>query len=319
MNRTYAIILIVGALIGVGLLAYSETRLVEKNKQLAADLARVEAEYASTTNAFTAVIAELHKNLDSSKGQNLALDAQLQDTITLLEDTQNNLTAEKERVGTLADQVNTVTSAVSEIQKLSTIDKELLEKYSKVYFLNENYSPKKLVQIDPGYVYDTDKRYWILDQVWPYLLAMLNDGRQYSPTLEVVSAYRSFYEQDNLKSAYTVTYGSGANAFSADQGYSEHQLGTTVDLTDAATGGAESSFQYTDAYKWLAANAYRYGFVESYPKGNSYYIFEPWHWRFVGVALALKLHNEGKYFYDLDQRSINDYLGGIFDTPVIRQ
>lgn len=319
MNRTYSILLFAGALIGVGLLIFSEVRLTNKNAELAAELAATRVQYASTTDTLQGIIVGLQKSLEETRGENATKDAQLQDTIRLLESVQENLNSEKAKVGTLADQVNTVTSAVSEIQKLSTIDKELLEKYSKVYFLNENYTPKKLVQIDPSYVYDTDKRYWILDQVWPYLLAMLNDARKYGLSLEIISAYRSFYEQDNLKSTYTVTYGSGANAFSADQGYSEHQLGTTVDLTDTATGDTFSGFEDTKTYEWLLDNAYRYGFVESYPMGNNYYVFEPWHWRFVGVALALKLHNDGKYFYDLDQRTINDYLVSIFDTPVIRQ
>jgi len=59
--------------------------------------------------------------------------------------------------------------------------------------------------------------------------------------------------------------------------------------------------------------AHEYGFVLSYAEGNSYFMFEPWHWRFVGVELATRLKNEGKKFYDLDQREINQYLVKIFD------
>ena len=114
-----------------------------------------------------------------------------------------------------------------------------------------------------------------------------------------------------------MTYGTGANAFSADQGYSEHQLGTAVDLTTQKDGNrfsdASGGFDSTDGYTWMTQNAYKYGFVLSYPKGNSYYIYEPWHWRFVGVALATRLHNEGKNFYDLDQREIDGYLGLMFN------
>ena len=117
-----------------------------------------------------------------------------------------------------------------------------------------------------------------------------------------------------MKSTYKFTYGSGtANAFSADQGYSEHQLGTTVDFTTEAIGGAFAGFDKTSAYTWLNENAYRYGFVLSYPKNNTYYVFEPWHWRFVGVALATRLHSENRNFYDLDQREIDQYLISLFD------
>jgi LAS superfamily LD-carboxypeptidase LdcB len=60
-------------------------------------------------------------------------------------------------------------------------------------------------------------------------------------------------------------------------------------------------------------HAYIYGFVLSYPKNNGYYVYEPWHWRFVGVKLATDLHNQGKNFYDMDQRTIDTYLLNIFD------
>jgi LAS superfamily LD-carboxypeptidase LdcB len=60
-------------------------------------------------------------------------------------------------------------------------------------------------------------------------------------------------------------------------------------------------------------NAYRFGFVLSYPKGNAYYIYEPWHFRFVGVKLATYLHDRGLHFYDIDQKEIDQYLVSIFD------
>ena len=135
--------------------------------------------------------------------------------------------------------------------------------------------------------------------------------------MKIASAYRSFGYQGTLKSDYKTTFGSGANAFSADQGYSEHQLGTAVDVTTTKIGdnfsSATKGFDGSDGYKWLAENAYKYGFVLSYPKGNTYYVYEPWHWRFVGVALATRLHNEKKNFYDLDQREIDGYLALMFD------
>jgi len=131
--------------------------------------------------------------------------------------------------------------------------------------------------------------------------------------LWILSAYRSFGTQSSLKSGYKITYGSGANAFSADQGYSEHQLGTTVDFTTSGIGGGFTGFENTEAYQWLLDNAHRYGFTLSYPKGNAYYIFEPWHWRFVGTELARDLHGQDKGFYDLPQREIDEYLLNLFD------
>ncbi|HEY4526280.1 MAG TPA: M15 family metallopeptidase, partial [Candidatus Paceibacterota bacterium] len=130
----------------------------------------------------------------------------------------------------------------------------------------------------------------------------------------VNSAYRSFDEQLALKGQYSVSYGAGtANQFSADQGYSEHQLGTTLDFTTTGLSGGLAGFDQTPAYDWLEKNAYKYGFVLSYPEGNQYYMYEPWHWRFVGEDLADDLHDSGRNFYDMDQRDIDPYLANIFD------
>ena len=95
--------------------------------------------------------------------------------------------------------------------------------------------------------------------------------------------------------------------------HSEHQLGTAVDFTTEKLGANFSAFGSDPAYKWLLENAHRYGFILSYPPNNSYYKFEAWHWRYVGVSLATNLHDDGKYFYDLDQREIDRYLVKLFD------
>jgi D-alanyl-D-alanine carboxypeptidase len=144
--------------------------------------------------------------------------------------------------------------------------------------------------------------------------AMLDAAKADGVTLFVKSAYRSFDEQKALKNEYTVVYGAGtANQFSAEQGYSEHQLGTAADFISSGQGGALNGFEKTAAYAWMQAHAYQYGFILSYPQNNGYYIFEPWHWRFVGVKLANDLHAAGKNFYGMDQRDIDVYLANIFD------
>ncbi len=210
-------------------------------------------------------------------------------------------------------QISNIGSTVGTLEKLSQTDKELLRKYSKVYFLSENYRPAQLTTIDIKYLYEKDDAF-IHTQVLPHLSKLLEDAHLDGIDLLIASAFRSFETQASLKSEYKVTYGAGtANQFSADQGYSEHQLGTAVDFTTESIEGVFSKFQGDPAYKWLEDNAHKYGFTLSYPEKNSYYKFEPWHWRFVGVALATFLHSEGKYFYDLDQREIDTYLIKLFD------
>ncbi|MES2436856.1 MAG: M15 family metallopeptidase [Patescibacteria group bacterium] len=215
-----------------------------------------------------------------------------------------------------ATQLNAVTQKADKLEWLRQLDTQLLAKYSKVFFLNENYEPADIAPIDTKYLTDQKRTYQvgILYQVLPFLQKMLTDAEQADVTIKVASAYRSFDEQKSLKSSYTVRYGSGANAFSADQGYSEHQLGTTLDFTSPkVNGGLVTSFDKTDAFTWMKENAHKYGFTLSYPPNNKFYVYEPWHWRFVGIELATKLKTENKSFYDLDQREIDTYLGNMFN------
>ncbi|MFH1473110.1 MAG: M15 family metallopeptidase [bacterium] len=220
---------------------------------------------------------------------------------------------ERNIVNSFQGQIRDIGSAVGTLEKLSQTDTELLMKYSKVYFLNENYTPSKLSPIDKEYLYEKDRELLFHTDALFFLRSLLESAKSDKVNLLIASAFRSFDTQASLKNGYATVYGSGANQFSADQGYSEHQLGTAVDLTTSEIGASFSKFEASSAYEWLTKNAYKYGFILSYPKENTYYKFEPWHWRFVGTSLANSLHNENQNFYDLDQRQIIPYLINIFD------
>jgi len=267
-------------------------------------------------------ISELSAEVDSLKEELASTTALLQENISqthatlsqALEQEKQNVVNIKEQLGGFEQEVGSISGTVTTLEKLAKADPELLQKYSKIYFLNEHYAPERLSEIDKQYLYSEDTPELIHSLVWPRLKTMLDAAKNAGVELYVRSAYRSFDEQKNLKSEYTVTYGEGtANQFSADQGYSEHQLGTTVDFITTGLSGQLDGFEKTKAYQWMIDNAYQYGFVLSYPDKNGYYIFEPWHWRYVGVALAVFLRNENKYFYDLDQRKIDEYLVDMFE------
>ena len=257
---------------------------------------------------------ELNQAYASSQANASALAAQLAETSGTAESLQNALSAARAMNLELGNQLGQVSNTAATLTKLTQTDPELLQKYSKVYFLSDTYVPASLTQIDSKYLYyGSAKPLQFQTQAYSFLSHMIDDARKDGVDLSIISAYRSFGTQAALKSEYEVTYGSGANAFSADQGYSEHQLGTAIDFTTSKLGASFDSFASVPAYAWLTANAYKYGFILSYPKGNTYYEFEPWHWRFVGTALAGDLKSEGKNFYDLDQRTIDTYLLNIFD------
>lgn len=261
-----------------------------------------------------------HTELTETKETLLSTQANvenLQDTLaqknTQISALNDALQDEQDRNDNFQSQIRRITNTVGTLEKLRTLDPELLKKYSKVYFLNENYNPVKLSQIDPKYTVNKNEMY-IHTEVLPFLKKMLDAANRANIKLQVVSGYRSFDTQVDVKSGYKTIYGSGANQFSADQGYSEHQLGTAVDLNSPALGSTlEISYENDPSFKWLQENAYKYGFILSYPKGNAYYQYEPWHWRFVGTTLAEDIHETKKNFYDMDQRDIDAYLITIFD------
>ncbi len=259
----------------------------------------------NTDRSLAESIANIEENLSLTKSESLALSNTLEDA----------LNAEKEKLASLKEETEKIGGTVGDLEKLSEIDPELLMKYSKVFFLNEHYVPSDLSEILNKYLYSERETKYFHTDALPYLTQMIDDALAQGEVLYVKSAYRSFNEQDNLKEGYSIVYGEDtANTFSADQGYSEHQLGTAVDFITTGLGGNLSiDFETTSEYVWLQNNAYKYGFSLSYPKNNEYYVYEPWHWRFVGVALATKLHNENKNFYDMDQRTIDEYLISLFD------
>ncbi len=261
------------------------------------DLVAIRAELGSREQSIT----ELQEKLSSTEEERNRLQNLLQQAA-----------AENEAFG---KRVETLASSVSLLDKLSKTDRELLQKYSSVYFLSENFIPDPLVPIDADLLARKDANAMIHGGVMPFLRSMMQAAKADGAPLLILSAYRSFSEQSAVKSGYKVTYGAGtANKFSADQGYSEHQLGSTIDfVTPEKPASLVPSFGETSQYDWLVKNAHKYGFVLSYPKGNTFFQYEPWHWRFVGVDLATRLHAENKYFYDLDQREINAYLARIFD------
>ncbi len=214
----------------------------------------------------------------------------------------------------LSNEKKTLEDRVVTLDKLTKLDPEILKKYSKVYFLSENYKPAETQIIPSEYTLNKNAEYMVHVDVVYFLEQMIDDAKKEGLNPLVISAYRSFATQAQLKKRNKVTYGvSTANRFVAEQGYSEHQLGTTVDLTNPSIAGASLAFERAKEFEWLQNNAYKYGFILSYPKGNAYYAYEPWHWRFVGKALALQLHSDSISFYNLDQRFIDEYLLHMFD------
>lgn len=252
--------------------------------------------------------------LNSANSTIETLEAELENLKDDLEDLADDYRDEKDRNEDFEDQIRGLAGTLGDLDKLSKTDKELLAKYSKVYFLNENYIPERLTRIDQDWIAEGKDDEYFHASAYKHLRDLMRAAEDDDIDLKIVSAYRSFDEQTDLKGQYKQVYGEGANTFSADQGYSEHQLGTTVDFSTPANSNAlTEGFDQTEAFEWLEENAHGYGFILSYPPDNTFYVYEPWHWRFVGTDLARDLERKNDTFYDLDQREIDKYLLNLFD------
>ena len=121
---------------------------------------------------------------------------------------------------------------------------------------------------------------------------MFADAAKDGCSMRVVSGFRSYNIQKGLYQSYVRRDGvKNADRYSARAGHSEHQTGLAFDINDAS-----SSFTGTKEAIWLEKNAYKYGFILRYPQGKediTGYMFEPWHYRYVGVQNAEKLFNSG--------------------------
>ena len=117
------------------------------------------------------------------------------------------------------------------------------------------------------------------------------------PEVALLAAYRSIADQKALFDAREAEMGFDAAANgTARPGHSEHHLGTTIDVRPIGATEVDQSFGDTQTGKWLAANSWRYGFILSYPHGKedvTCYKYEPWHFRYIGVDLAKRVHVSG--------------------------
>ncbi|MFK0073166.1 D-alanyl-D-alanine carboxypeptidase family protein [Arthrobacter woluwensis] len=108
--------------------------------------------------------------------------------------------------------------------------------------------------------------------------------------LTVVSAFRSYQTQVSTYNYYVSQYGEAyASTISARPGYSEHQTGLAVDVGNTYNCGLSTCFGSTPEGQWVAANAWRFGFIVRYPNGytgTTGYAYEPWHLRYVGFNVA---------------------------------
>lgn len=177
---------------------------------------------------------------------------------------------------------------------------DLLVLVNKQYKLPSSYAPKDLVKASKSGI-RRGENYYLRNIVIPDLTRMITDAKSEGVDLSIVSGYRSYQTQIDTYN-YWLKMNNGntslVDTFSARAGHSQHQLGTAIDFSTNEIGDKlGDEFSNTKASKWLSQNAYKYGFVISYPKGYENitgYKHESWHYRYIGVENAQNMINLGK-------------------------
>lgn len=177
--------------------------------------------------------------------------------------------------------------------KETDLSKGNLMLVNKFNYLNEDYEPIEITNIDLSYSYSGNKVSKETNDAYIEMaVAAKEDGIQ----LMANSTYRTYQRQDEIYKDFYYSKGvSYADKYAARAGYSEHQTGLAIDIFTSGSS-TTSNFEESDAFKWLSANAYKYGFILRYPKDKEYltgYEYESWHYRYLGVETATKVYQEG--------------------------
>lgn len=178
---------------------------------------------------------------------------------------------------------------------------------NKNYSLPEDYEPDDLVFLEVP-LYNNDKNNeanYLRKEAADALKELFTAAKKEGYELIARSGYRSYATQASLYERYVEQDGvEAADTYSARPGHSEHQTGLTIDVTsDTVHGGLTELFGETEEGKWVAENAYRFGFIVRYPQDRTAetgYQYEPWHLRYVGVQAATEIYQ--------DQLILEDYV-----------
>lgn len=156
---------------------------------------------------------------------------------------------------------------------------------SKHFALPAGYVPAVLVDVDKNYAMDGVQ---LRADCCAAFLEMARAAEGQGVFLYIKSGYRVNKANCNP-----------GDMWNAWPGHSEHETGLAFDLRLKGRKHAllrDYKYETSAEYAWLCAYACEYGFVLSYPEGESAitgYEFEPWHWRYVGVRIATDMRDKG--------------------------
>jgi D-alanyl-D-alanine carboxypeptidase len=189
----------------------------------------------------------------------------------------------------------------------------------KIPLKNQNYSPADLVHTSVP-EQKSGAEMTVREIVKPAVEVKAAAAKTDGIDLMIASAFRSYQLQTTIYNNNVKSLGQKeADRQSAKAGASEHQLGLAIDFTTPAqTCRLLECFENTAAGKWLAAHAHEYGFILRYTKTGEAitgYMYEPWHFRFVGAALSTALHQNGALTFEEAYPYLEQALTQLNQTP----
>ena len=162
-------------------------------------------------------------------------------------------------------------------------------------------------KIPDGYTVElqyTPYGYQVAVECYDSLMTMLQDCLDAGCYPYLIDGYRSNAAQHAIFQRYFAMYLAESNDYGtayyltklrvADPGTSEHELGLAVDVKDGYYGSSYLNEHHT--LYWLSQHCWEYGWILRYPSGKSHItgiMYEPWHFRYVGVELAMELKDSG--------------------------
>lgn len=215
---------------------------------------------------------------------------------------EENLENKDETAELLDEETENVFSAVRENVN------NLVVLCNKEYMLGEKYAPDDLVVPNVPLTYPaTYEQSHLREEAAKSLETMFKDAKQAGlEDLFLVSGYRSYRYQNEIFTTSLRNKGKEhTEKYMAKPGHSEHQTGLTADISTQSMGFTlEENFEDTKEGQWLAANAYKYGYILRYPKDRvetTGYAYEPWHFRYVGAEISEYMYKNKMVLEDLHE------------------
>lgn len=175
---------------------------------------------------------------------------------------------------------------------------------NKYHALSKDYECKDIVKVSTTYGYSGMS---LNKEAYDAFKRLANDAKKDGYTIVILSSYRTYEYQDKLWNNRKNQKGiEKADAYAARAGSSEHETGLAIDVADYNN---PINFGEQESYTWMLNNSYKYGYILRYPQGKediTGYDYEAWHYRYVGVDLATKVHNEGITFDEYYEFYLNN-------------